>query len=70
MSLLNKLSLWGTVAIGALLLAMSWASTVLAEADDGDGFDADEILTIPILLGVAVLGVVLWSISRRKSPKS
>lgn len=70
MSLLDKLSAWGMIATVALLLALSWVSTVLAQAGDGDGFDGDELLSLPILLGVAVLGVALWSISRRRSSKS
>jgi len=55
----------------AALLAISWVSSVLAQTDsDGDAFDGDEILSVPILLGIAVLAALAWSVYRRRSPKS
>jgi uncharacterized protein (TIGR03382 family) len=44
---------------------------VLAQTDsDGDAFDGDEILSVPILLGMGVLAALAWSVYRRRSPKS
>ena len=57
------------VSLGALL-ALSWASTALAQVEsDGDGFDGDE-LVLPILLGVAVLAFLAWTVVRGRSRKS
>ena len=54
MSVFKKLSVWAIVATATALLVLSWASAALAEVDDGDGFDGDELLTLPLLLGVGV----------------
>ena len=57
------------VSVGALL-ALSWASSALAQVEsDGDGFDGDE-LVLPILLGVVVLGFIGWTAIRGRSRKS
>ena len=69
MLLLKKISVWGMVATASCLLALSWVSAVLAEVDDGDGFDGDELLTLPILLGVGLLAIVAWSVFRRRSSR-
>ena len=63
--------LTGITLVGlSVLLALSWTTTVLAQAGgDGDGPDGDE-LALPILLGVAVLGYVGWLAFRRWSRKS
>lgn len=59
-----------TLVALSVLLAVSWTTTVLAQAGgDGDGLDADE-LGLPILLGVAVLGYVGYLAFRRWSRKS
>ena len=57
------------VTLGALL-ALSWASSALAQVQgDGDGPDGDE-LVLPILLGAAVLAFIGWSVVRGRSRKS
>jgi len=61
------------VAVMALnvLLALSWATTALAQADgDGDAFDGDELGLVPIALGLAVVGYLAWAALRRKSRNS
>jgi hypothetical protein len=60
------------VAIVALaaLMAVSWVSVALAQAEgDGDGFDGDE-LALPIVLGAGILLYVGWMIIRSRSRKS
>ena len=70
MSVLKHLSGWAIVIAAATLVAMSWVSAALAEADgDGDGFDGDELLSLPILIGVVIVGAVAWSVYRRRSAK-
>jgi hypothetical protein len=55
----------------AVLMAMSWASAALAEAgEDGDGFDGDELLSVPLLVGIGLLAALAWSRYRRGSPRS
>jgi hypothetical protein len=63
--------LTGLTLIGlSVLLALSWTTTVLAQAgSDGDGPDGDE-LGLPIVLGIAVIGYVGWLAFRRRSRKS
>ena len=71
MLLLSRIARWGMMVAFAALLAISWVSSVLAQTDsDGDAFDGDEILSVPILLGIAVLAALAWSVYRRRSPKS
>jgi uncharacterized protein (TIGR03382 family) len=71
MLLLNRTARWGMMVAFAALLAISWVSSVLAQTDsDGDAFDGDEILSVPILLGMGVLAALAWSVYRRRSPKS
>src|SRR5438552_18869987 len=58
MSVLKRISAWLVIAASGALQAVSWITIALAqEAGDGDGADGDELAT-PILLGVAVLGIV------------
>ena len=53
-----------------VLLALSWASSALAQVQgDGDGPDGDE-LVLPILLGVVVVAFIGWSAIRGRSRKS
>jgi hypothetical protein len=71
MLLLNRTARWGMMVAFAALLAISWVSSVLAQTDsDGDAFDGDEILSVPILLGMGVLAALAWSVYRCRSPKS
>ncbi len=72
MSLLQRLSTWAIILAGAALLAVGWVTTALAQVGDGDGdgFDGDELLSLPIVLGVGVLAIVGWFAYRRRSPKS
>ena len=71
MSLFSRTARWGTMVAFAALLAISWVSSALAQADsDGDAFDGDEILSVPILLGVGVLAALAWSLYRRRASKS
>jgi len=61
------------VAVVALdvLLALSWATAALAQADgDGDAFDGDELGLVPIALGIAVVGYLAWLALRRRSRNS
>jgi threonine/homoserine/homoserine lactone efflux protein len=70
MSVGHRLSAWVMIAMLATLMALGWVSIALAQADgDGDGFDGDE-LGIPIVLGVALLAYVGWTVIRRRSRKS
>ena len=57
-----------TLVVVSVLLALSWTTTVLAQADGDDGLDGDE-LGLPILIGIAVLGYVGWLAFRRWSRK-
>jgi len=71
MSLLKKLSVWAMVALAACVLALCWASAALAQVGDGDGFDGDELLTLPVLLlWVGVLAIAAWSVYQRMSSRS
>jgi peptidoglycan/LPS O-acetylase OafA/YrhL len=68
-ALVNRLSAWALIAAATALLALTWISTALAEADgDGDGFDGDE-LALPIL-GLAVLAVAGLIAFQRRSKNS
>jgi hypothetical protein len=54
-----------------MLLALSWATSALAQADaDGDAFDADEFGLVPIALGIVVVGYLAWIALRRRSRNS
>ena len=66
----NRLSSWVLIVSAAVLLAMGWISTALAEVDgDTDGFDGDE-LGLPILLGIGVLAALAWRAIQSRSSKS
>ena len=65
----ERLSAWALIVAAAALVAFTWVSTALAEADgEGDGFDGDE-LALPIL-GLAVLAVAGWVAFQRRSKNS
>jgi uncharacterized RDD family membrane protein YckC len=49
-------------ALAALLLTAAWVAPVLAELDDGDGFDGDELVLPPVLLALG--GVAAWALLR------
>jgi hypothetical protein len=54
-----------------VLLALSWATVALAQADgNGDAFDGDELGLVPIALGIAVVGYLAWLALRRRSRNS
>jgi LPXTG-motif cell wall-anchored protein len=63
----QRLSAWALISTAAALLALSWISTALAEAD-GDGFDGDE-LALPIL-GLGIVAVAGWMVFKRRSKNS
>ena len=66
----HRLSRWGIVALIALLLALSWISIALAQAEsDGDGLDGDE-LGVPIVILVGILAYGGWVAIRRRSRRS
>ncbi len=69
MSLKDKLlSLVGACST-ALLMALAWVGPVLAEAGDGDGLDADELI-LPVVAAVAVAigaGITYWRMRRPQS---
>jgi hypothetical protein len=67
---LQLLSRYAIVLAVGTLLAMSWLTTVLAQVDDdGDGFDGDELLSLPIVLAVGLLAFLGWTAYRRRSSK-
>jgi hypothetical protein len=66
----QKLAACLALGVIAALATMSWISVALAQAEgDGDGLDGDE-LSLPILVGAAVVAVVGWLIMRRRSHRS
>jgi hypothetical protein len=70
MSFHQKLSAWLTLVVIAALAAVSWISLALAQANgDGDGLNGDE-LSLPIIVGAAVVALVGWMIIRRRSRRS
>ena len=67
---LQLLSRYALVLAAGALLALSWLTTVLAQVDDdGDGFDGDEFLSLPIVLAMGLLAVLGWTAYRRRSSK-
>jgi hypothetical protein len=50
-------------------LAADLLTTVLAQVEDADGFDGDELLSLPIVLAVGLLAFLGWSVYRRRSSK-
>ncbi len=70
MRYLQLLSRYAIVLTAAALVAMSWLTTVLAQVDeDVDGFDGDELLSLPIVLAVGLLAFLGWTAYRRRSSK-
>jgi hypothetical protein len=65
----ERLTRWALIVTSAMLLAICWVTTALAQADgDGDGFDGDE-LAVPMVLAVGVLAYLGWTTYRRRSHK-
>jgi hypothetical protein len=70
MRYLQPLCRYASVLIAGVLLALSWLTTALAQVDDdGDGFDGDELLSLPIVLAVGVLAFLGWTAYRRRSSR-
>ena len=70
MRYLQPLCRYAIVLIAGVLLALSWLTTALAQVDDdGDGFDGDELLSLPIVLAVGVLAFLGWTAYRRRSSR-
>ena len=69
MRYLQLLSRYVIVVTGGALLAMSLLTTVLAQVEDADGFDGDELLSLPIVLAVGLLALLGWTVYRRRSSK-
>jgi hypothetical protein len=68
--MLHRLSAAAVVVAAAALLALGWLTTALAQADgDGDGFDGDELLSLPIVLGVGLLAALGWLVYRQRADK-
>jgi hypothetical protein len=58
----TRLRMWAVVFAATALLALSWVSTALAEVgEDGDGLDGDELLVLPIVLGIGIVAALFWS---------
>jgi hypothetical protein len=67
MPYLRLISRYAIVLTAGALLAMSWLTTVLAQVDDdGDGFDGDEFLSLPIVFAVGLLAFLGWTAYRRR----
>ena len=49
-------------ALAALFLTASWVAPALAQVDDGEGVDGDEIV-LPLVL-LALGGVAVWALLR------
>jgi hypothetical protein len=54
----------GTIALAALVLSLAWALPALAQVDDRDGFDGDELFVPLVLLGVGA--VLAWTALRAR----
>ena len=61
---------WALTVLASLLLTASWVSLALAQVDqDGDGPDGDELVGVPLVLGIAALAVVGYLAYRRRSAR-
>ena len=60
------------IALVAVLLALTWLSTALAQqaGGDGDGPDGDELSILAVVVGLAAVAAVGWLASRRGSSRS
>ncbi|MDE3076189.1 MAG: hypothetical protein KGJ86_12245 [Chloroflexota bacterium] len=67
MNVRERLVTLGTAATLACLMVLAWVTPLLAEGEDGDGFDGDE-LWLPIIIGgvIVVAAVTLW---RNRRPR-
>ena len=72
MSLVRRCSSWSMIALVAVLLALSWVSTALAQqaGGDGDGPDGDELSILAVVGGLVAVAAVGWLASRRGSSRS
>ena len=72
MSLVRRCSSWSMIALVAVLLALSWVSTALAQqaGGDGDGPDGDELSILAVVIGLATVAAVGWVASRHRSSRS
>ena len=67
---LQLLSQYAIILTAGALLAIGWLTIVLAQVDDdGDGFDGDELLSLPIVVAVGLLAFLGWTAYRRRSSK-
>lgn len=70
-SLVSRIRTWVLILAASLLLAATWVTVALAQADeDGDGPDGDELVGVPLVLGIAALSVVGYLAYRRWSARS
>ena len=62
MGIKRHLRSWSLTVLAGALLAISWASTALAQASggDGDGGDGDEFSALAVMIGVAAVAAVAW----------
>jgi hypothetical protein len=60
---------WLIVVSGTVLLAMTWVTVALAQADTDEG-DGDELSAASLLVVVGALAVVGWIAWRRRSTGS
>ena len=58
---------WTMIILATTLLTLSWITTALAQATDGDGPDGDEFSALGILVGVAAIAGVGWFAYRHRS---
>jgi len=72
MSLVRRCWSWSLTALVAVLMALSWLSTALAQqaGGDGDGPDSDELSILAVVVGLAAVAAVGWLASRRGSSRS
>ena len=65
MKIQDRLVSLAMAATLACLIAMAWVTPLLADADEGDGLEADDLL-LPIVIGAVIVvgAIALWR-SRR-----